>query len=213
VLGAGAEQAIYPATRDDWEREKERFLSSHGSEGTDAEKQRLQELTYDEFLKNYYGAVDQEPEQLGASPRVGHVAIVSVGSSGAISVIEAQTSKESHAKPGVREIAYDAWLATYSKPKVWHGRLQGLANGQMQAIVDSALLQNGKPYSIMPSNLDDPSQFYCSKLVWWSVRAATGKTVDGNPNPRRWGWLTPGAVFRSKIIGKLHNPGAYECLG
>lgn len=127
---------------------------------------------------------------LGVS--VGHVAIFAKEPDGTPFVFEAAGKAE-----GVRRIAWTDWRdAAVDKNDIWIARLR-LNEAEIAATVAEALKFDGARYDITNRNLADTSAFYCSKLIWFAVRQATGIALDGNAEPDRHLWYSPLQLLRS----------------
>jgi len=164
---------------------------------------RLRDLTFDQFHAYYTtGLPPGTPAPAGNVVGVGHVAIVDRRADG-IELIEAMPNS------GVRRLTYDQWLAGRQGEKVWHGRVRNFDQVQRVKIVDEAKRFLTRPYQFWNFRLDDDSAFYCSKLVWLSVKRALGVAVDNNADPNRTIWLSPKQVLNAAAILPLFVPDFY----
>ena len=162
-------------------------------------------LNYNQFRNIYIGnAQDKRLVTLGLpAPYVGHVGIISI-KSGIKWVVEAVKGK------GVQKISYQDWLKERKNADVWLGRFKKLSTENKELIVDRASRQLGKPYNLMNRNLNDNREFYCSKLVWFSVFNSLGFALDDNPDPERLIWYSPRQLMGSSYIELIFSPGPYK---
>lgn len=166
----------------------------------------LRTLSFREFYARYAG--DQRPGvpgsyASGGGVYVGHVGIVEIDDSRRPWVIEAIL------EPGVVRTPYDDWLKSRPSEIVWHGRVRQLDASKRAAIAAEARKYVGKPYNFWNLNLDDPSGFYCSKLVWLSIWRSLSFPIDGDPAPKRRFWFSPKQLLYLPTVARLHDPGAY----
>lgn len=165
----------------------------------------LSNLGYQEFLSFYLvGEPVGTVIPFGSIGPVatGHVAIVEVRA-GTPWIIEAMLHD------GVREITYEKWLAGRPDEIVWHGRLKDASPEERAKIAVVAREQLKVPYNFWNFGLLDQSGFYCSKLAWFSVWKATGRSLDDNQSPNRSLWYSPKQMLSSKHILVLSSPGKY----
>ncbi|MCB9464263.1 MAG: hypothetical protein H6682_11290 [Candidatus Eisenbacteria bacterium] len=197
-----------------WEAERDGYLEqlrvkSVGEGLTAMEIERfayLSHLDWEGFLSLF--TQDQDPFEptpfsLLNRVQVGHVAIVDVRD-GVPWVIEANFG------PGVHETQYDEWL-TERGPNalVWHARMRR-ETGDRKRVAEVARSQVGKRYKFFNFDLEDASGFYCSKLVWYSVKEGLDFAIDGNDQPERKLWYTPLMLFSSRDLCLLSSPGDYR---
>jgi hypothetical protein len=193
-----------------WEHERDQELArlQHLQHRTIEEEQRyssLRHMGYRAFQEYYFNDVKLDTDsQYGASSSVyvGHSAIVEKTASGAF-VIEAVPVN------GVHRIPLTDWLHAHSASAVWAGRLSGVSAEQRAAVARAAASQIGKPYAFWNFDLADASGFYCSKLVWWSIKTATGISIEGDTSGRRALWYSPKRMMRSDRITLIYNPENY----
>ncbi|GEM_PF-2174443 len=204
-----------------WEKEKEEFVRLVRNSPTSSDYERrtadqLEKTTFEEFTALYFGegadwrsfVFDYRTNArglrlYGAGIRfpiyVGHVGMIFT-KDGAPWVVDA-------APPVVRELPYTDWLFKYEGADVWLGRFKNIDTVK---IVEIARGQKGKPYSLFNKDLSDNRQFYCSKLIWFSVFRATGISLDGDTNPARSLWFTPKQLINLKEhISLIYKPGVY----
>jgi hypothetical protein len=192
-----------------WERERTEFLrqaETGSTHLTGDQLEALKKLDYREFLSRYHA--DQQPGEpgvygTGGGIYVGHVGIVDVSSDGEIYIIEALLDR------GVVRTSYRAWLDGRPEDVVWLGRLRERSRNDRASVAVEARKYVGRPYGFWNFDLDDDSEFYCSKLVWLCIFRRLGFAVDANPNPRRYFWLSPKQLLYLPVISRLHDPGNY----
>ncbi|MBC5782619.1 hypothetical protein H8N03_06655 [Ramlibacter sp. USB13] len=177
--------------------------------------QVVEDMTYTSFINKY--AADSSPEDfqtygIGQLAYVGHVAFVEVDAATKTPyVVEAVYGKNLACESCVQRVRYADWLKARGDILVWHGRLKNLDAAQRGAVLAYAKSQQNKPYRFFNFDLADDSGFYCSKLVWQSVKKATGVAIDGNDNPKRAIWFSPLQLMKSRAhIGLLSSPGNYR---
>jgi hypothetical protein len=142
---------------------------------------------------------------------VGHVAIVLIDpDSGKPLVVEAVTGKGMGCEHCVSLMPYDKWLESRGDILVWHARLKNLPAKDRAAVAAYARGKLGRPYDFWNFDLSSDTAFYCSKLVWQSVRQATGVAMDGNDDPRRDFWYSPLQAMKSPHLQILSSPGRYR---
>lgn len=173
----------------------------------------LKAATFHDFKNSYYEGVN--PGTMvphggsAADPRehVGHVAIIDLDERQRPWVIEAIGT-------GVQRIRYADWISRRSCESVWHGRIKPLSTAQRQAFATEAARQVGKPYSLFNSiasfNLYDTRNFYCSKLVWYSLHKTAGLALDDNEIPTRLWPVSPRQLIESRNIEVIHSCGSYR---
>jgi Permuted papain-like amidase enzyme, YaeF/YiiX, C92 family len=192
-----------------WQAEKETFIKSirsNPSYFSEADIAELENMTFREFYARYAG--DQKPGVPGAYSTgsgiyVGHVGIIEVDSNKTPWVVEALMTR------GVVRTSYDDWIASRPGEIVWHGRVRDLSPDDRAKIVAEAKRYLTKPYYFWNLDLNDDSQFYCSKLVWLAIWRSSGFAIDGDPNPKRKFWFSPKQLLYAKTIDRLHDPGPY----
>ncbi len=192
-----------------WRQEKEVYLERLRSNPhpTSEESERystLQPMTYEEFAAQYLDdRIPGEPVAFGAGGfYVGHVGIVDI-IDGKPTIVEAVMGK------GVRRISYEEWLGERPGELVWLARLKDVSPQRREAVAKVAAKFIGKPYSFWNFDLMDTSEFYCSKLAWFSILSAAGFPPDDNPDARRTLWYSPKRLMRSRHIDLIANPGSY----
>jgi len=192
-----------------WTQERDAYLKEllEKPKLTDQERQRyeeLQTLDYPTFKKMYLNDLERKAltEYSGSVAYVGHVGIVDV-IDGTPWVYEAVMGL------GVRRISYADWLTSRKGELVWLGRLNKATAAQRSKVASTALQFIGQPYRFFNFDLSDTSGFYCSKLVWYCIKTATGVPPDDDDNPQRILWYSPKRLMRSPHITLLYNPGNY----
>ena len=208
---------------DEWMRARVQFIRrarSSATTGPDAEyhrrvADRLEDMTYTTFFHDYAAGITPSRFQtFGFSSLfyVGHVAIIDVDATdGRPYVIEAILGKSLACRKCVQRVPYDAWLKARGDIYVWHGRVRGADAAAGSAIASAARPQIGKPYEFLNWDLLNEADFYCSKLVWYSVYKALGIALDNDTNPKRFIGFSPLQAIRSeKRVELLFNPGNYQ---
>lgn len=209
------------AERAEWEQGRAEAIVSALRTATDHGQRlamALKELDHASFRQAYVEGRRTGPVQLyaGGTVGVGHVAIVGLRGSD-LSIIEARPAIGSgwrvaadRFRNGVIETPYDAWIAEHRQHLVWHGRIRDASEAERARIADAARRYVGRDYWFWNLNLADASAFYCSKLVWLSVRDALGLPIDSDPDPLRYFWLSPKQVMNlSPTVEMLHVPAPY----
>ena len=195
-----------------WERDKRRYLAGVRERRDLTTDDALavafiEQLTYAQ-ARRLYLAHDTPLTPMGSDSNfpvyVGHVAIIWAANDGHPRVVEAV------GESGVRAISYSDWLSRY-KPgtKVWHARLKNESADARRLIPTAARQYEGRPFEFWNFNLEDATAFYCSKLVWLSIRDALNVAVDDQPNPRRWFWFSPKQLMHVKRMEMLFCPEPY----
>jgi len=207
-----AAEAHHVAEQAEWKRQLARYLDQLATSPHDLRTEqiaaKLARMSYDDYVTAFSSGVelvtDTRTQLYGSGiPGTGHVGIVDIDSSGAISVVDASIGR------GVARTNYDKWLSDQACNDVWHGRIACCDVGQREAIVRAAREHLGKKYNFFGFNLRDATDFYCSKLVWLSAFNSVGIAVDGDPNPLRHLWLSPKQLLASKQVQILYRPGKY----
>jgi uncharacterized protein YycO len=169
----------------------------------------VEQMDFSSFYHKY--AADMSPDEFitfggGNILYVGHVGIIDLDASTRQPyVIEAKW------KMGVIQTAYDKWLQERGDNiLVWHGRLKEDPPAGRSSIVAYAKRMIGRPYDFWNFDLSDETGFYCSKLVWRSVRQGAGIPLDDEVNPRRLFWYSPLQVMKSAHLQMLSSPGNYR---
>jgi uncharacterized protein YycO len=167
----------------------------------------LEGLTYAQARRLYLGH-DTPITPMGSNSRfpiyIGHVGTIWVEKDGRPRVVEAT------GQSGVRSIGYPEWLAGYKTgTKVWHGRLKDVSADGRRRVRDAARAFEGRRFEFWNFNLEDATEFYCSKLVWLAIREALNIAVDNQPNPRRWFWFSPKQLMHAERIEVLFCPSSY----
>jgi hypothetical protein len=175
----------------------------------------IEAMTYSQFVHDYAAGVspgDFQTYGIGQLAYVGHVALIDVDvASGVPYVIEAVYGPSLACQSCVQRVRYTDWLQARGDVLVWHGRLRNLDGAARQRVVEVARRQLQKPYQFFNFNLADASGFYCSKLVWYAVQAATGIHVDGNSDSRRLIWFSPLQLLNAREqVQLLSSPGNYR---
>jgi hypothetical protein len=195
--------------RETWQREKEAFLSRVDLKAPylrEEDRERLRELTFDDFYKAYAGArpSGQFVEYGAAAPiYVGHVAMVQTDDTNDPWIIEALWGS------GVVRSRYSAWLSARPGERIWQGRLRSLPEGDRRKVSVEALKSIGRPYDFWNFDLNDDASFYCSKLVWLATYRALGFAIDDNPNPKRSFWFSPKQLLYTPRIQIILDQGPY----
>jgi len=216
---------VYEDSKKRWEDEKEKFIQSirDNPNVSDYERkaaEQLEKTSFEEFMALYFGegadwrayafnyhGDSTELRQYGFDfplpIHIGHVGMIFI-KNGVPWVVDAVL-------PWVRIVSYADWLKQYQGASVWHGRFKNLnPENNYEEIVKKACEQKDRPYSLFNRNLDDEREFYCSKLIWFSVFKVTGIALDGDSNPERLFWYTPKQLMNSEEhIKMIHNPGDY----
>jgi hypothetical protein len=192
-----------------WLREKREFIARARQGGTYFSSEQLdalERMPFREFYARYAG--DQRPGipgaySSGSGVYVGHVGIILVDSERVSWVIEALLDK------GVVKSRYTDWIKSRPGEIVWLGRVRNLDTEQRTLIATESEKYINGPYNFWNFDLDDPSGFYCSKLVWLSIWRRLHFAIDGDSNPKRIFWFSPKQLLYSKAIVRLHDPGPY----
>lgn len=194
-----------------WYAEREKFLISEKNASTDKPFQRrsievIEKMDFRQFVREYAGnevaarIPDREPESFFRDViYIGHVGIVSA-SAGQISIVEATMHPS-----GVYEVPYSEWINRRSDQSVWVGRLSAESSIRRDAIAQSAREEVKKPYDFWNFDLDDDSNFYCSKLAWFCTFNALKIAIDGNINPKRSIWFSPKQMIHCQGLDILFN--------
>jgi hypothetical protein len=173
-------------------------LSATGAEEDLRAAVALKSATYEEFILRYReDLVPGEFVPHSARPNFGHVAIIDARVTGDPHVVEAVPNV-------VRRVPYAKWLEGAADRLVWHGEIPAVEAARLEFVLQ-AIKHMGKPYNLWHSSLFDPSDFYCSKLVWLAAHEATnGIALDGDRRPAKRLWpLSPTRLYNSaKIIQK-----------
>lgn len=194
-------------------------LRSLGKAEDLAAAERLLDFDFEQFSTLYHENLlpsEARPFGAGGDLRVGHVALVDVDAAGQKWIIEAMPNTERQYETiyrrfpgGVIRTKLEAWTESHRQFHIWHGRVQRPLAERAQIAV-SARQHVGRDYWFWNLDLADPSAFYCSKLVWLSIRDATnGWPVDGNAQTKRAFWLSPKQLLLAPNISKLHSPAPY----
>lgn len=201
----------------DWETGKaeliDRLKKVRNTPDAKKEIEKLQALSFRQFRKSYLADVQPNavvPYDTGTG-WVGHIAMILKEDDGTFSVVEALGSTPN---PGdnrhdeVISTPYETWIKVLKENGYifYHGRILDLsAEGRHQSAQASKSFL-GQPYYFFNLNLDDESNFYCSKLIWLSVFKATGKAIDSIENPERWIWLSPKQIMNLNRVDVLNKP-------
>jgi hypothetical protein len=192
-----------------WQVEKQAFIKNIRANPTyfsEADIAELENMTFPEFYSRYAG--DQKPGvpgtySTGAGIYVGHVGIVEVDRNKTPWIVEALMTR------GVVRTTYDDWIKSRPGEIVWHGRVRDLSPEERGKILAEAKKYLSKPYYFWNFDLNDDSEFYCSKLVWLAIWRSLGFAIDGDSNPKRKFWFSPKQLLYAKTIARLHDPGPY----
>jgi hypothetical protein len=214
----------------DWVAERAGFIARVCAGSVPAAPSRdslrlLAEMPLEEFLALYQGApgatfgTARARRALDAQTVIstGHVAIIAIDGNSQRLVVEA-------CRPSLQPPkTYEAWLERFRKPFcVWQGRLRTEHGGLAAVAADTArkwveCRYSGAPFSLWNFDLDDPSAFYCAKLVWMAIYRASGGTVglDGSTDPKRsfLQWCTPRSLMGSPELTKVFDPMSYGVSG
>jgi uncharacterized protein YycO len=193
-----------------WLQERNNYLNliDKAANVSSEDKERaeiLRKMEYSDFLKSYAGDQTTDsvvPYSVG-SLYVGHVGIIDIDETGTPHVIEALFGK------GVVKQKYADWLKGRSNEWVWHGRIHGITESKGVEISSEAKKHIGVQYDFWNFDLDDARGFYCSKLVWLSVKRSQGFAVDGKEESKRLLWFSPKQLLYTAKIDRLHSPGRY----
>ena len=174
-------------------------------------------LSYSRFFHQYAGDVSPDDFQtygVGELAYVGHVGLIEVDPTDQQPyVVEAVYGRNLACTSCVQRVPYADWLQARGNVLVWLGRLRQLDAAQRTAVVNVAKQQLNKPYNFFNFDLSDDRGFYCSKLVWYAVKQATGIALDGNPQARRLVWFSPlQAMKASSQVMLISSPGNYRNL-
>jgi hypothetical protein len=207
-----------------WETKRAEYLEQLSRFPNDRYKStlrdKLQNMTYEEFEAIYLGEIDNTGiSQYSLGPfSVGHVGIIEVTSTGEPFVIEAMPSQRwskganshtSYPKGGVDRVSYQEWLDNRVGEYVWLARIRGYTPTQRQSVAQVASTMIGKEYNVFNLKLDDDREFYCSKLVWFSVMKAINISIDGDNDPNRYTPLSPKKILYAESLERLSDPGKY----
>lgn len=206
-----SELAVRPVEDEEhaWLREKQEFIARARKGDTYFNSEQLnglEKMSFREFYARYAG--DQKPGIPGAYSSgngvyVGHVGIIHVDSEKVPWVIEALFTK------GVVKSRYTDWIKSRPGEIVWLGRVRNLDAEQRKSIATESEKFIRRPYNFWNFDLDDDSEFYCSKLVWLSIWRILHFPIDGNQNPKRGFWFSPKQLLYAKTIARLYDPGPY----
>ncbi|WP_072389022.1 YiiX/YebB-like N1pC/P60 family cysteine hydrolase [Hyphomicrobium sp. CS1BSMeth3] len=133
---------------------------------------------------------------------VGHVAIVNKKGN-QIFVVEA-ANKDA----GVISTELEEWVSEWSDNDVfWVGRFKGLTPKEVSEVVSVASAQADlkKPYDLSNSDLLDDKSFYCSKLIWYAVMKAAGKSLDENSRSKRTLPFSPKQLINSSMVQVVYG--------
>ena len=194
-----------------WLAERDAFLVKHaGASTTDPlDRQRIQALQgmdYREFIAVYSGnqTLGEPGVYSGGAFYVGHVGIIDIDPEGTLWVIEALMKK------GVVRIRYQDWIEERFDSAIWLGRLKMFSTSARNDMVEFCRQQIGKPYNFWNFDLNDDTDFYCSKLAWLCCHRTLKISIDGDPRSKRMLWFSPKQMLNAKsFIEILHNPGSY----
>jgi hypothetical protein len=209
-----------------WQNTLDVLIAKAKSSGDDlllAAAQRLSAMSSDQFNHLYLEdqPLDSGVSYSGSGLEIGHVAIVGQDTSNELYVIEATTPATAGVTEiltkcfdnGVKRTPYSDWAKTYGSDLIWQGRpYPSLASSERARIPIQAMKYLGRPYCFDKLHLGDSTAFYCSKLVWLSVRESLDKFIDDDSTARRRFWLSPKQLLGSKNVNVLFSPGNYGCL-
>lgn len=193
-----------------WRKERDEFLRSVDTQRThltDEDLRRIANLDYQAFYEIYAGdrySGQFVPFSTGGPLYVGHVGIIELDDEENPWVIEALYER------GVVRHPYSQWIASRPGQLVWHGRLKSISKEQRRRIALEGKAHTNTPYNFWNFDLNDESDFYCSKLAWLSVFRSLGFAVDGNSNPKRKTWFSPKQLLDADSIVRLHSPAEYS---
>jgi hypothetical protein len=191
----------------EWNAGKQKFLATVKDKFpyfSDQDIEAIQQLSFAEFYAAYVGtAVPNEPLvlQSGFGLYVGHVGIIDVDNSKTKWVIEALGDK------GVIKRRYEDWINGRPGEWIWVGRLKRSSPEQRKLIADESAKYIGRPYGFWNFDLDDDSEFYCSKLAWMAIYRSLHLAVDGNSNPKRRFWFSPKQLLYASAVDEIFSPG------
>lgn len=186
-----------------WEAGRRAYLASAAAKARDSVW--LSNLSVRDFFARYfYDAIPSDflgdsLDKLGIY--VGHVGLVR-RTGRHVEIIEAADEIS-----GVTRTEWSKWIDP--KYLMWSGRLTGLTPTEIEKVVEIAERQVGKKYDFWNFDLSDASSFYCSKLIWYAVMSATGKSVDGVVEPQRKFWCSPKQLTRSQLVTLMEGEGPY----
>lgn len=194
-----------------WRAERDAFLLKHAGAPTadPLDRQRIQVLQgmdYREFIAVYAGgqALGQPGVYSGGAFYVGHVGIIDIDPAGTPWVIEALMTK------GVVRVRYRDWIEERFDSAIWLGRLKAFSSSARNDVVEFSRKQVGKPYNFWNFDLNDDTDFYCSKLAWLCCHRVLKISIDENPQSKRILWFSPKQMLNAKTsIEIIHNPGSY----
>lgn len=197
-----------------WELERDAFVRRIRADAGSSPQLRqtatdMEALSYEEFTLQYLaGQQRADIERFGAFDdlfSVGHVGIVEVDSDGHRYVIEAVWGKVGK----VQRVLYADWLKERAEAWIWVGRLNNLNAEQISSFVTRAKAYIGVPYNFWIFDLADESGFYCSKLVWLSLKKSLDIALDDNPKTIRNFWFSPKQAWKSHWITQMNSPRDY----
>jgi len=195
----------YTEDEAEWNATKKEFLATAKEKFpylSDSDIETIRQLSFAEFYTAYVGTVvPREPQVLqhGFSLYVGHVGIIQVDKDGKW-VIEALAAK------GVAKQRYADWLSGRPNELVWLGRLKDQALVSRQKVSNEAAKYIGRPYRFWNLDLNDDSEFYCSKLAWMAIFRSLDLAVDGNRNPKRRFWFSPKQLLYAPPVEGVFSP-------
>jgi uncharacterized protein YycO len=202
---------------EEWRRQRGKYLEGLRKRTSLSKEEtawgvKLERMTYEECRRFFEGDVQTKGiQEFGSSAPgpvyIGHVGIIQL-EGGQPYVIEAVPK-------AVRIIRYEDWLSNAgSEVWVWHATLSGpvLSDPKMRsAILRVARSFVGSTYDLWNFDLSDRGSFYCSKLVWLSIKEATGIAIDNNNNAKRYGWISPlGIACQSERLRMIFRPNSDE---
>jgi hypothetical protein len=179
-----------------------------------------------------YAVLTSEPEKLSAAQTellqmhirrlwVGHVALIEI-IDGKPWVVDATTNRSIWHKPpdlgnrkGVGSQSYENFLndEDHLQSHIWHGRVKPQFVSHIPQfghdLVNAAKRHLGAPYTLFPQGLEEPTKFYCSKLIWHAFRDGLDITLQKKPDALPSPWFTPWDVMQADCIERLYEPKKY----
>jgi|ERR1051326_1968627 hypothetical protein len=196
------------ADRARWEQDRDAYVRRvrRGPKATFIEKERatdLEQMSYADFRRVYFGDTTRQAELLRLSFYTGHVAMVHQVTPD-IGIVDATT--KNNVKYGW---SWQGWLDERPGCWVWHARLKERGKDERDAIARTAVGEHDKVFNIWNFDLGDDREFYCSKLMWYSVWTTLGLALDDMPWTTRLVWFSPKQLMHSPHVDVLFSPGNY----